>query len=86
VAVLPGRSQPEEADSLDLGQGDLIVPELGGRRQPSGQAGLAGALGAGAVPAQQLEVVVGLVLIRPLDDQQAPGAVGEDVDRPLAVL
>jgi hypothetical protein len=85
VSVLPVRPDAEQADGLHLLELDLVVRELARAGQLAGQPGFAGTLRAGAVPAQQLEVIGRLVPVRPLDRQEPPGSIREDVERPLAI-
>jgi len=70
---------------LGVTQLDLVVVELVGTRQLPRETSLAGALGAGTAPAEQLEVVCRLMAVSPLDRQQPPRPIGQDVERPLAV-
>lgn len=64
---------------------DLLVRQLAGAGQFPRQPRLARALGARAVPAQEFELIGGLMAVSPLDREQPPGAVGKDVEGPLAV-
>src|SRR5579884_3964047 len=70
VAVGPDRREPvapheAQIDQLGLLRGQAI--ELG---EAAGQAALATALGAGALPAERLDVVDPLVAVAPLDAHQ----------------
>src|SRR2546426_1069362 len=64
---------------------EQVLVELGCRGQLAGDTHFARALGAGTVPAQQLEVVGGLVAVRPLNGHQPSRTIGEDVERPLSI-
>ncbi|HEY9288727.1 MAG TPA: hypothetical protein VIT43_11975 [Candidatus Dormibacteraeota bacterium] len=67
MSIPPIGTDAEETDRLDLRQLDLIVSQLGRAGQAAGETGLAGAFRAGAMPAQEFEVVRRLMPVRPLD-------------------
>ena len=85
MAVLPVGADAKQADGLDLRELNLVVGELVGARQLPRETTLAGALGAGTPPPEQLEVVRRLMAVSPLDRQQPPRPIGQDVERALAV-
>ena len=85
MPILPVGTDAKQAHRLNVVELDLVVGELAGAGQLPRQTALAGALGAGTVPAQQLEVVRRLVSVGPLNRQQPPGSIREDVERPLAI-
>jgi hypothetical protein len=85
VTVLPVGADAKQANRFHLVEIDLVVGELTRAGELPWQASLAGTFGAWTAPTQQLEVVGGLVPVRPLDAQEAARPVGENVEGPLAI-
>src|SRR5581483_2861352 len=85
VAVGPDGGQAVTTDLLQIHHPRLLLTEHLELRQHAGQVALAGALRAGAGPAQRLEVVDGLVTIAPLDAHQPLVHVDFDVERLQAI-
>jgi hypothetical protein len=83
VPIFPIWADTEEPDRLHFLELDLIVGQLGRRCEAARQAGFAGALGAGTLPAEHLEVIGGLMAVGPLDREQATRTIGKDVERPF---
>ncbi|HEY0492948.1 MAG TPA: hypothetical protein VGD57_05730 [Candidatus Dormibacteraeota bacterium] len=79
MTVPPARPDPEQAYRLDGIQRDLVVGELGDARELAREAALTGALGAGTVPAEQLEMIGGLVAVGPADRKQLAGSIRQYV-------